>query len=333
MSLLTLMVAATLAVPAEPLPKIPPATIDNSLEVDGDSLEARERRSRLFIDVIVNGKGPYSFLVDSGADRSVVGATLAEQLALPIEDNVMLRSMAGSSEVRTVLLEALKMGNSEIGPIRAPALPERFIGADGIIGIDALADQRLLMDFDDKTVTIQDSRVAPRFDAGEIVVTARRRKGQLILTQASLDGTSTFAVIDTGSEISMANSAMLARLMRGRRQPVMQPIEMLSVTGTPFVAQIAVVPELRIGGIVLQNVQIAFTDAPPFDLFGLSDRPALLLGTDLLKSFRRVSLDFRNRKVRFTLRRTTAPSPTIPIRQSPEASRIGGVVRALPIAG
>jgi predicted aspartyl protease len=323
MSLLALLAVAALAVPSEPLPTVPPATIDNSLEVTGESLEARERRSRLFLDVMVNGKGPFSFLVDSGADRSVVGSGLAEQLALPSEDSVMLRSMSGVSEVKTVFLDTLKLGISEIGPIKAPALPERFIGADGIIGIDALADQRILMDFDSKTVTIQDSRVAPRAEEGEIVVTARRRKGQLILTQASLDGVNTYAVIDTGSEISMGNSAMLARFTRGRRKPEMREIEMFSVTGTAFMAQIAVVPEMRVGGIVMQNVQIAFTDAPPFDLFGLSDRPALLLGTDLLKNFRRVSLDFRNRKVRFVLRRGGV-LPANVIRQSPEASRISG---------
>lgn len=322
--MLALMVAAAVAAPPEPLPKIPPATIDNSLEISGESLEARERRSRLFLDVRVNGKGPFSFLVDSGADRSVVGQALAEKLALPNENSVMLRSMSGSTEVRTVFVETLKMGNSEVGPIKAPALPERFIGADGIIGIDALADQRMLMDFDEKTVTIQDSRVTPPMEAGEIVVTARRRKGQLILTQASLDGTNTYAVIDTGSEISMGNSAMLARFTRGRRKPVMQAVELMSVTGTPFIAQIAVVPELRIGGIVISNVQIAFTDAPPFDLFGLTDRPALLLGTDLLKSFRRVSLDFRHRKVRFTLRRGSVLPVGIPVRQSPGSSLISG---------
>ena len=62
-------------------------------------------------------------------------------------------------------------------------------------------------------------------------------------------------------------------------------------------------PELQLGGVIVHDIPIAFADAPPFALFGLADRPALLLGTDLLRSFRRVSLDFRNRRVRFTLRR------------------------------
>jgi hypothetical protein len=48
---------------------------------------------------------------------------------------------------------------------------------------------------------------------------------------------------------------------------------------------------------------MAFADVPPFKLFGLSDQPALLLGTDLLETFRRISLDFKDRKVRFQLRK------------------------------
>jgi hypothetical protein len=56
---------------------------------------------------------------------------------------------------------------------------------------------------------------------------------------------------------------------------------------------------------------MAFADVPPFDVFGLSKGPALLLGTDLLETFRRVSLDFRARKVRFQLRRCATQSVMI----------------------
>jgi hypothetical protein len=52
----------------------------------------------------------------------------------------------------------------------------------------------------------------------------------------------------------------------------------------------------------LRDVPMAFADVPPFAMFGLSHEPALLLGTDILETFRRISLDFRSRKVRFQLR-------------------------------
>ena len=67
--------------------------------------------------------------------------------------------------------------------------------------------------------------------------------------------------------------------------------------------ELAVIAELKVGSITLRNVPIAFAEVPPFRVFGLSNEPALLLGTDLLETFRKVSLDFQARKVRFQLRR------------------------------
>jgi predicted aspartyl protease len=285
-----------------PPPKIPPASIDETLEVTGEDLKARELRSRLFIDVLVDNKGPFRFVVDTGADRSVIGSGLAAQLKLPAEEPVQLRGIIGNGQVPTVLIETLTLGSSVIDTIVAPSLPEKFLGAQGIVGIDALSEQRVRLDFDAKTVTIQDSRVPAPREQGEIVVTARRQRGQLILTQASVDGRRTYAVIDTGLELSLGNLAMLRELRRGRGAVPLQTITMQSVTGETFTARLTLLPELKVGGITLKNVNVAFTDAPPFDLFGLDKQPALLLGTDVLQVFKRLSLDFKNRKVRFTLR-------------------------------
>lgn len=289
---------------AAPLPTIPPATIDNNLDITGDPLTAEQVKSRLFIAVEVDGRGPFRFLVDSGADRSVIGLNLATALALLPGPNVKLAGMAGSSYVGTVRIATLKLGDSTIKGIAAPALPERYIGAQGLIGIDALADQRLLLDFDRKTITVQDSRRTEMVANGdEIVVTARRRNGQLILTAASVRGIPIYAVIDTGSEITTGNLALQDRVFGVRHPPPARPIVLTSVTGQTIVANMAVLSNIRIGGIDLANVVVAFADAPPFRLFGLEHQPALLLGSDVLAAFRRVALDFRARKVRFTIRR------------------------------
>jgi predicted aspartyl protease len=289
--------------PAAETPLIPTATVDNNLEITGETIDAEQKRNRLFIDVRVNDKGPFRFLVDSGADRSVIGSGLADQLHLPPGDAVRLQGMAGQATVRTVVIDRLLLGKSEVGPIRAPALAERDLGAQGLIGIDALAEQRLLLDFDARTITVQDARQAIVNDAGEIVVTARLRKGQLIITQASVAEQKVSAVIDTGSEVTLGNMALRRRLL-GSRPPRddAKKVTLVSVTGQTLEAEAVMLPRIRIGGVYLENVVVAFADASPFRLFGLETQPALFLGSDLLKSFRRVSLDFRNRKVRFTLR-------------------------------
>ena len=185
MAVLAALPAAPVAVGAAPSPviAIPPASLDDSLEVLGEGLEAKQLRSRMSIAVQVNGKGPFRFVVDSGADRSVVGAGLAAALALPPGGSVMVLGMAGRSRVDTVKVDSLTIGPSTITGIVVPTFSEANLGAQGLLGIDALADQRLMLDFDRRTITIQDTRQKLPFDPDEIVVTARRRKGQLILTR------------------------------------------------------------------------------------------------------------------------------------------------------
>lgn len=281
---------------------IKPATIDNSLEVTGDPVAAKEVNARMLVAVEIDNKGPFRFFVDSGADRSVIGYNLAQRLGLPAGPDVLLHSTGSAVQAHTVHIGTLHVGASTIHDISAPALPERFLGGDGMLGIDALIDQRLTIDFDKKTVVVQDTqRRDETAGPDEVVVVARRRKGQLILTQARAGATPVAAVIDTGTEITVGNSALREKLLRRSRTPVMTTT-LISVTGDQIPADLLAVPEIRIGDLLMHNVLIAFSDVPPFKLFGLQNEPAILLGSDILSSFRKVSLDFRRRKVRFTLR-------------------------------
>ncbi len=84
------------------------------------------------------------------------------------------------------------------------------------------------------------------------------------------------------------------------------------------------------GSVTLRDVPMAFADVPPFTVFDLNDGPALLLGTDLLETFRRISLDFRARKVRFQLRRCGSTGIIVATSPSAMASRLisGGITEA-----
>ena len=291
-------------VPAPPsmMPSLPPAVIDNTLAIGGDDINARKIDTRMTVEVRVNGRGPYHFVVDSGADSSVVGLRIARDLRLPAGTQVVLNGTTGSSLVDRVMVDEFSIGRSTIRNLEVPALSEDDLGAEGLIGIDALVEQRLMMDFETHVIKVEDARQPAQMLDGEIVVTARRRRGQLILTQVTAAGVPLDAVIDTGSEITIGNLALRNLLIHGNRDKFMT-VEATGVTGVTINLQLARIGELRMGPVTLKNVPIAFADVPPFAVFGLSKQPALLLGTDLLDTFRRVSLDFRGRKVRFQLKR------------------------------
>ena len=292
------------------IPPLPPAQFDSNLAIQGQDLKAHEVSTRLNVDVRVNGRGPYRFVVDSGADTSVVGLRIARDLELPLGEPAILNAVTSRDIVDRVKVAQLTVGSSNIANLEVPALKESDLGGDGLIGIDALSAQRLMMDFEAHQVRVEDARKPMKFEPDAIIVTARRERGQLILTQVRASNVSLDAVIDTGSEVTIGNMALKQKLL-GRRGTRFWTVEAIGVTGVAVKLQMATIGHLQLGPITLQDVPIAFADVPPFKTFGLADEPALLLGTDLLETFRRISLDFKARKVRFQLRRCGTDGVTI----------------------
>lgn len=265
----------------------------------------RDLSARLTVPVTINGGGPYHFVVDTGSERTVISRELATRLTLAIAAPVTVAGVAGSDEVATAIVPQLRLLSSRTGlsDLRAPLLAETHLGAVGMLGIDSLQSKRVILDFKTMRMSVSDAqtRRAPPRDDDEIVVTARRRLGQLILVDAEIDGEPISVVVDTGSAVSIGNSALRRRLVRSGSIKLGAPIEIRSVTGAHITAPYSWARHIRIGGVNIETMQVAFSDADIFQRLGLARRPALLLGMDVLSQFDRVSIDFANRTVRFLL--------------------------------
>lgn len=308
---------------APDIPPLPPAVFDPSLSVGGRDLKAKKVETRLTVQVLVNGRGPYNFIVDSGADTSVVGLRIARGLKLPLGTPAILNAMTSRNLVDRVRVERLTLGTSTFSNLHLPALEEGDLGGEGMIGIDALVEQRLMMDFEKRFIKVEDARIPERTRPGDIVVIARRQRGQLILTEVRAAGLSLDAVVDTGSQVTIGNLALRDKLIRRNRDKFVT-VPVTGVTGEVMQVQMAKVGQLQLGPVILRDVPMAFADVPPFKMFGLQDQPALLLGTDILDGFRRISLDFKARKVRFQLRKCGTQG--IFMRTSPDSyTRIGHI--------
>jgi predicted aspartyl protease len=302
------------------VPPLPPAVFDPNLDISGEEVKARKVETRLSVEVQVNGRGPYKFIVDSGADTSAVGLRIARDLELPLGSQAILNGMTSRDIVDRVKVDALTLGPCTIRDLEIPALREVDLGGDGLIGIDALVRQRLMMDFEKRLIKVEDASKPMKIGPGDIVITARRQRGQLILTEVQASGLRLDAVIDTGSEISIGNLALRDKLVRKRTK--IYEVEAIGVTGVHTKMQLARIDELQLGKVLIRDVPIAFADVPPFKLFGLANEPSLLLGTDILENFRRVSLDFRARKVRFQLRRCNTEGVLISTSQTEYFTRL-----------
>ncbi len=309
-ALLTLVFTAPLMAQTE----APPARVeDQGSTAPAETLATGEDESnRITVPVMINGQGPFQFIVDTGSERSVVSREIAERLSLPELGRVPLVSMGGTDQVRLVRIDRLGVSaGRELRNVRAPALSARHLGADGILGLDALKNQRILIDFVAQTMRVEPGNTRAvrdeRLEPGMIVVRGRSRLGQLVLVDADANGAEIWVVVDTGGQNSVGNTAF-RQLMGSNTSQNFRQVELLTVVGDRLPADVALVGSMRIGGVRLQNAVIAFVDAVPFRKFGLSRRPALLLGMESLRGFRRVSIDFANREVRFLLPDAAPPA-------------------------
>ena len=299
------LVAASTPLAAEPrqldIEVSPSSTIDRTTTTDEIAIRTDEA-DRMTVPVSVGGRGPFRFLVDTGSERTVISRELASRLRLTSGRAAILHSVMGANDVSTVYIPHLKVSSNVISVVDAPALGQSNIGADGMLGIDSLRSQRVLFDFKAKTMSITpSSQPLERLEGDTIVVRARSRNGRLIFTQAKIDGKRVTVIVDTGSEVTVANLALQKMLIKRGHALLPHTVMIESVTGEQMVAGIARVPEMELGGVKLRDLSVAFADAHIFRQLDVDDKPALLLGMNAMKAFDRISIDFAAKKVRFVL--------------------------------
>lgn len=258
----------------------------------------KDQWSRMTVPVTVVAQGPFRFLIDTGSQNTVLSTDLALRLSLVPNRKARLVSVAGTQLVDTVEIDQIDLGRRSYYGLTAPLLESRHMGADGILGLDSLQDQRVLVDFKKNLMAIDDAKHLGGNRGFEIVVEARRRSGQLIMADARLDGVRVQVVIDTGAETSIGNLALQRAMAKKRKN---ETVELLSVTGHQVNADLGYGRWLEIGEVRFNNVAIAYTDAPAFKALKLDSKPSLLLGMRDLRSLDRLAIDFATRRILFDI--------------------------------
>lgn len=276
--------------------------------------------TRVGAAVFLNGQGPFVFVIDTGAGTTAIADTVANQLALPDREPMLVHGITTATMTRSVALDRLSLGGAAFRNLRCPILPREQLAADGLLGLDVLDRFRLTFDVAKRSaeLSVQGHRVilGGEMQTGSRIPrdstrAVRGRFGQLIMPQVVVDGQQTAAFVDSGAQYSIGNLA-LRRAIRARRPDaarLAQTIPIYGVTGQRLIAELAQVDELRLGGARLGVTPLLFADLHCFETLELADQPALLIGADILSRFRLVTLDFPNNSIslRGLRRQTTRP--------------------------
>jgi predicted aspartyl protease len=276
-------------------PREPPAELVYVARTRPDQI------GRIMAPVFVNGQGPFAFVVDTGASRSVISPRIAARLGLVPDPNhpLGLRGITGAENVPSILVDRLQAGDISLQNQRLPVVvPGVFADADGILGVDGFKRMCLFVSFADASITIS-RRGCPIASSDWPRARAKLRFGGLVTLQARVGRKQVQAIIDTGAERSLGNLALLRTL--GLQQELENPASATQVIGaTPQRApgNLIQVPTLYLGEFEISDLFVTFGDFDVFRLWGLDTEPALVVGMDVLGNADGLIIDYRRSEVR-----------------------------------
>lgn len=262
--------------------------------------------TRMAVPVEINGRERHRFVVDTGANRTGIAQDLAERMGLAPGPMVLVNGVTAAVETPTVHIDRLSVGRQVFNDLIAPVFPRERLGGDGLLGVDVLGRFAITFDVSNNQLQLhrraftlgrgRGSRLAP-----EATLAAQHRFGQLSLIDVSADQVPVVAFIDSGSQFSIGNTA-LYRSVATRRPGIGEqrwPVPVIGTVGEPVMGHLAIVENIQFGPFALARLPTIFCDLHVFHLWDVADRPAMVFGSDILRLFETVTVDFLHQEVRF----------------------------------
>ena len=259
---------------------------------------------RIVAPVVVNGQGPFPFIVDTGANRSVLSHGLAQRLGISSTRMGDVHTIEGVTIAPMVDVQSLTYGGVPLNNSALPLLaPTVMAGEQGVLGVDGMAGKRLRMDFERRCIEIAPSRHASPL-SGWATIRGEMRFGHLVIIRGRVGRTPVNVLLDTGSDLSLANLALRDALLRtGSTRRADLNGARAYTAGRPIVLDAGViVPTLHLGAdVTVSDISLYVGNYHIFDLWGLMEEPTVLVGMDVLTHARGIAIDYERATIHIRL--------------------------------
>jgi predicted aspartyl protease len=263
---------------------------------------AHDGQGRLVAPVTVNGQGPFRFIVDTGANRSVLSRRLADQLGLVPTGVGTVHSIDNVSQAPLAPVTSLRYGALDLPSAPMPLLDGPVLsGEQGLLGADGMHGRRLRLDFDRRCIEIVPSRGARPLRGWE-TIRGELRFGHLVMIDGSIRGLRVKILIDTGSDTTLANVALQQALNARLRDDDRSLNYARAYTAAGAAVQLPgaiMLPSLSLGEMEIDNITAFVGDFHIFTLWGLVEEPTLLIGMDVISQASGLAIDYERARVYF----------------------------------
>jgi hypothetical protein len=112
--------------------------------------------SPVLVSAKINGGGPISLILDTGADRTMVAPSALSRLGISFENALrgVVRGVTGASYAEAVWVNSVEVGEARVGPLLIIVHEADLQGVDGLLGRDFLANFNVTIDSKEQLVTL-----------------------------------------------------------------------------------------------------------------------------------------------------------------------------------
>ena len=267
---------------------------------------------RVSTDVFIDGKGPFSFIVDTASSRTMLFEHLREQLGLKASgpDPLKVYAMNNIGSATPVKPQEMRLANKRFTDLTMGVLPddvhppEGTLAADGILGMDTLSQYFIMMDHDALRLKLMDP-AAPEASTyrqwpSERLTPHRIKDSDITLwwLDAGFGGKPVTALLDMGSGITMINWNAAEELGLYRSKFADEKVAQMVRDALGTTEPVVVIKELTISlghrKFPVESVLVA--NAAVFRFFGMDGRAAAIIGPAILRT-NSLAIDFGRRRI------------------------------------
>jgi len=252
----------------------------------------------LVVPVQVNERGPFAFILDSGAGTTLLTPALAKSLGVESTGTKQGQTAGGAVEVSLAVVDSLGVGGLSRSNLEVAILDlsriSQTIGAplDGDLGYNFLKDFRLTIDFQKSELRLEDPKRCEYFGPAPLVEVPMRLAHPvkpLILIEVFADDRGPFQfAVDTGTSTT-AVSPRLAHDLALRAQPIGN----VTTGGAAIGLSAARLNLLRIGRAAVPDLEVLIGDFLEMVSQAVGQQLDGIVGYNFLRHFR-VAIDYPN---------------------------------------
>lgn len=261
--------------------------------------------NRMLIPVMINGKGPFTFVFDTGGGRTnTITPEAAKKLELVLVEGIPVkgagsnRALSWKTKVDQYLVGNLVLKDQSFTVIDLSSIKKafNFQNLDGIIGLDVLKKAVACIDFDKQILKLSSGEINC-FDTKGVVLPFEL-DGRTPAIAGSISGIPGKIVIDTGDRSAFSIFQKFSLKNNIENKFVDKPLVVTGVgVGGVIRAKLAVLAEIKLGDEITLNKVLSRRPYTIGNYFATSTA-AGSIGNEVLRRFNLI-LDYNKYEITF----------------------------------